>query len=146
MGNWWLAASSRQHTHSWIISRAEFFGETSNHPGDSPLLQPRFGILRLLAFPKLKSPFFFLSDFIIYLFLEREEGREGERGRETSMCGCLSCTPYWGPGPQPRHVPWLGIKPATLWFAARAQSTELHQPGHKITFQKEEISDLSWNS
>ena len=54
----------------------------------------------------------FLKDFI-YLFLERGEGRE--RGRETSMCGCLSRAPYWGPGPQPRHVPWLGIYPATLW-------------------------------
>ena len=37
--------------------------------------------------------------------------REGKRGRETSMferyinCGCLSHTPSWGPGPQPRHVP-----------------------------------------
>ena len=25
--------------------------------------------------------------------------------------------PNWGPGLQPRHVPWLGIKPVTLWFA-----------------------------
>ena len=25
--------------------------------------------------------------------------------------------PYWGPGLQPRHLPWLGIKPMTLWFA-----------------------------
>ena len=32
------------------------------------------------------------------------------------MCGCLSCIPYWGPGLQPRRVPWLGIEPATLWF------------------------------
>ena len=24
------------------------------------------------------------------------------------MCGCLSHVPCWGPGPQPRHVPWLG--------------------------------------
>ena len=23
--------------------------------------------------------------------------------------------PKWGPGPQPKHVPGLGIKPATLW-------------------------------
>ena len=44
--------------------------------------------------------FFFLR---FYLFIFREKGGEGER--ETSMCGCLSCTPYWGPGPQPRHVP-----------------------------------------
>ena len=33
------------------------------------------------------------------------------------MCGCLSHDPYWGPGLQPRCVPWLGIKPVTLWFA-----------------------------
>ena len=32
------------------------------------------------------------------------------------MCGCLWHAPYWGPGLQPRHVPWLGIQPATHWF------------------------------
>ena len=32
------------------------------------------------------------------------------------MCSCLSCTPYQGPGRKPRHVTWLGIEPATLWF------------------------------
>ena len=35
------------------------------------------------------------------------------------MCGCLLSNPHWGPGPQPKHVPGLGIKPATLWFAGR---------------------------
>ena len=35
------------------------------------------------------------------------------------MCGCLLRTPNWGPGPQPRPVPWLGIKPVTLWFSGR---------------------------
>ena len=35
------------------------------------------------------------------------------------MCGCLSCTPSWGPGLQPRHVSWLRIKPATLWFVGQ---------------------------
>ena len=48
------------------------------------------------------------------------------------MCGCLSCAPYWGPGPQPRHVPWLGLELATLWSAAHTQSTGLLQPGLKI--------------
>ena len=57
MGNRWLVPSSRQHSCSWIKSRAEFFGETSNHPGDSAPLQPRFGALRLLAFPKTKITF-----------------------------------------------------------------------------------------
>ena len=61
-----------------------------------------------------KSHFF--KDFIS-LFLE---GRgERNRERETSVCGCLSCTPCWGPGPQSRHVPWLGIEPAILWFTGR---------------------------
>ena len=44
---------------------------------------------------------FFLFKTLCILFLERD--REGER--ETSMCGCLSHAPYWGPGQQPRHVP-----------------------------------------
>ena len=57
MGNWWLATSSQQCTHSWITSHAEFFSETSNHPGDSVPLQPRFGALWLLAFPKTKITF-----------------------------------------------------------------------------------------
>ena len=53
----------------------------------------------------VKGPMFyfiFLKDFI-YSFLEGKGGRK--RGKETSMCGCLLCTPYWGPGPQPTHVP-----------------------------------------
>ena len=57
--------------------------------------------------------FLFILLFI-YAFLERGEGKE--KGRETSMCGCLSCTSYWGPGLQLRHVLWLGTEPATLWF------------------------------
>ena len=59
--------------------------------------------------------FFLFKDFI-YLFLEGKGGRN--IGKETSMCGCLSHTPYWDPGLQPRHVPWLGIARATLWFTA----------------------------
>ena len=53
----WLAASSWQHPCSCIMSQAEFFGETSNNPGDSVPLQPRFGALRLLDFPKTKITF-----------------------------------------------------------------------------------------
>ena len=50
MGNW-FAASPQQRTHSCIMSRAEFFGKISNHPGNSAPLQPRLGALQLLAFP-----------------------------------------------------------------------------------------------
>ena len=57
VGSWWLAASSRQSTYSCISSRAEFFDKTSNHPGDSAPLQPRFGALKLLGFPQTKISF-----------------------------------------------------------------------------------------
>ena len=43
-------------THPTHASRlVQFFGETSNHPGDSAPLQPRFGTLCFCLFPKLKS-------------------------------------------------------------------------------------------
>ena len=57
MGHWWLAVSSWQHACSCVTSRAEFFGETSNHPGDSAPLQPIFGALWPLLFPKTKITF-----------------------------------------------------------------------------------------
>ena len=53
IGNWWLAASSQQSTYSCLMSHAKFFCETSNHPGSSSPLQPRFSAW---LFPKLKSP------------------------------------------------------------------------------------------
>ena len=56
-GNWWLAASSGQHAHSYIMSYTEIFGKTSNHWGDSAPLQPIFGDLRLMTFPKTKITF-----------------------------------------------------------------------------------------
>ena len=57
MGNWWLAASSWQHIHSCITYPAEIFGKTSNYPGESDSLDPRFGALQHLAFPKTKITF-----------------------------------------------------------------------------------------
>ena len=57
VGSWRLAESSGQYARSGITSHAEILGETLNHPGDSALLQPRFGALHLLAFPKTKITF-----------------------------------------------------------------------------------------
>ena len=51
------------------------------------------------------------------MFLLLKGKGERKTGRETSMYGCLSHAPYWGPGPQPRHVHSLGIELVTLWFA-----------------------------
>ena len=56
MGSWWLAASSRQHTCSCVTSHAEFFGETSNRPGDSTPHSPDLVPCDFWLFPKLKSP------------------------------------------------------------------------------------------
>ena len=53
---------------------------------------------------------------ILFTYFEREGKGGRKRGRETETCGCLSHTPHQEPGLQPRHVPWLAIKPATLWF------------------------------
>ena len=61
------------------------------------------------------TPPFFLK--ILYIYFWREGKGKRKRGSETSI-GCLSHTPpNWGPDPQPRHMPWLGIKPETFQFA-----------------------------
>ena len=67
----------------------------------------------------LKSEFKFFKKYFIYfvIYFYKKEGRK--RGKETSMCGCLLHAPHWGPGPKPRPVPWLGIKPVTLWFTGQ---------------------------
>ena len=45
------------------------------------------------------------------------------------MCGCLSLAPLWGPGPQPRHVPRLGLNQRPFPLQSAAQSIEPHQLG-----------------
>ena len=62
---------------------------------------------------------------MILFILER--GREGERegekqwsARDTLIDRLPLTRPNWGPGPQPRHVPRLGIKPPTLRFVGRS--------------------------
>ena len=59
-----------------------------------------------------------LSRLFIFFNFGEGKGRR-KRGRETSMGGCLSRAPYWGPGPQSRHVPWLEVEPMILWFTGR---------------------------
>ena len=57
----------------------------------------------------------FFKDFVLFIFRERR--KEGEREGEKHQCVVAShVPPNWGPGLQPRHVPWLGIKLAMLWF------------------------------
>jgi len=48
------SASLRKCACPFYSSRAGFFGKASHHPGPPVPLQPRFGSLRLLTFPKAK--------------------------------------------------------------------------------------------
>ena len=51
----------------------------------------------------------------------REGRREGGKHQcmKDTLTGCFSHTPSQRPGPQPRHVPWLGIEPTTLCFSGQ---------------------------
>ena len=66
-----------------------------------------------------------VSLYLCQHLLFSERGGEGERNGEKHQCvrdtliSCLSYHPNWGPGLQPRHVPWLGIELATFWFIGR---------------------------
>ena len=50
----WQPHHNNALAHSTVLVQVFFFGKTSHHPGLSSPLQPRFGSLRLLAFPKAK--------------------------------------------------------------------------------------------
>ena len=56
VGSRWLAASSQKCTCSCITSCVEFFGKTSNHPGDSAPYSPDLALCSFWLFPKWKSP------------------------------------------------------------------------------------------
>ena len=76
----------------------------------------------------------FFKDFI-YLFQKEERGGR-KRGRETSMCGCLSCTPYQRPdlACNPNMCPDWELNQPPFGLQAGAQSTEPHQPGLSTRF------------
>ena len=67
-----------------------------------------------------------------YLFLERGEGKEKERERETSICGCLSHTPYRDLARNPGMYPDWESNQQPFGSQASTQSTEPHQPGQIV--------------
>ena len=69
---------------------------------------------------------------------------ERKRGRETSVCGCLSQALNWRPDLQPRHVPWLGIEPVTLWSTGWHLIHEPHQPLGYVKLNNEKYVLLLW--
>ena len=91
--------------------------------------QDRYALKELITHLTCCVSYLFLR---FYLFIFRHRGNE--RGRETSMCGCLPYTPYWGPGWQPRHVPDWESNTWPFGSQAVAQSTEPHQPGPSCVF------------
>ena len=73
--------------------------------------------------------FFLIFKKILFIYFEGKGKRGRKRERETSLCGCLSYTPYWGPGPQPSMCPdW---EPNWWPFGSQAsiQPSEPPQPG-----------------
>ena len=82
--------------------------------------------LRMASGPRLVQPLVLWRQLrILYLFLERGEERE----RNINV-GLPLTRHNWGPGLQPRQVPWVGIQPTTLRVhRPMLQSTEPHQPG-----------------
>ena len=75
-----------------------------------------------------------LFRFLNYFYREGKEGRK--RGRETSMCGCLSCTPTGDPACNPGMCPDWESNWQPFGLQAHAQSTELHKPGLFLLFLK----------
>ena len=61
-------------------------------------------LLFFLIFSGFKNNGFLKYFIYLFLFIFREGKGGRKRGRETSMCGCLSHAPYWGPGLQCRNV------------------------------------------
>ena len=88
---------------------------------------------------------------IIYLFIFREMGRQGEREGEKHWCArdtsisCLSHAPNWGPGLQPRHIPWLGIELATFPFADQCSIHWATPPRAGLWIFKSYFRTYIWN-
>ena len=57
----------------------------------------------------------FLLDFIFLKIFFLRGGKGGRKRVTETVCDCLSCTSYW----EPRHVPWWGTEPTTLWVEGR---------------------------
>ena len=75
----------------------------------------------------------FLSFLRFYLFIFREEKGGRKRGRETSMCGCLSRAPTGDLAHNPGMCPDWELNQRPFGWQAGTQSTEPHQPGRTLS-------------
>ena len=81
----------------------------------------------LYAYKDMHRIYVYIS--CIYYRKRGVEERERERGihmREQHGLVASHMCSDWGLNPQPRHVPWLGIKPSAFWYMGRCslKSTE----------------------
>ena len=82
------------------------------------------------------NKYFYASAFYLFIFTEGKGGRK--RGRETSMCGCLSHVPHRGPSQQPSMCAEWESNQQLFGSQASTQSTDPHQPGlyHRLLMVK----------
>ena len=82
--------------------------------------------------------FFFLTQGHIFIVLLEKEGeveREKERnidGKEKHQLVASLMCPDWGLNPQPRHVPWPGLKPMTFQFIGQCPNQLSHTSQGKV--------------
>ena len=68
----------------------------------------------------------------LFIFREKGKGRRN-RGRETSVCGCLSPASYWGLGQNTGMCPGWESNQQPFGLQASTRSTEPHQP--RLSYQ-----------
>ena len=93
--------------------------------------------------------FFFFSFFLKFYLFVRRERREEERKRNIDVHTSISCllyTPIWGPGPQPRRVPWLGIESATFHSCRLLLHPVSHTRQGKCFFLNSLVVGFPYNS
>ena len=103
----------------------------------SPLLKEHFTDYRIIDWRN------FLKILFICLFLEIGEGRERDKERniyvtEKHQSVASHVLPSWGPGSQPKHMPWLEIEPVTFQF------TDQHSI-HWATVDRARLKDI-WST
>ena len=93
------------HCYSWLTCHAKCYQSKGCRNGSPTVCWEGNSWKCLTDIVRDYTRLFFIHCCFCFFFKILFIFREGEGGRETSMCGCLSHAPYWGPDPQPRHVP-----------------------------------------